>query len=360
VIAVFVVDGARADYFTTYAAEMPALSRLRAAGAWFENAYVSSAPTVTAVGHANVGTGAEPRSHGIAVNHRFDQASRKGLETYATLDPAELEAPTLADIWNVSTAGKAVIIGQGGAMRATIGLVGHGGCLPDAQRVIASSYVTAGGWETNSKCYVLSPALASLDASRYWTTERTAWMDHDINSGEAFKPTALFQRFEGDALSAVLEREAIGADDITDLVLINLKATDYVGHAYGPDSPEIRATLRELDTQVQRAVAIFERKAGMDGFVVTLTADHGMPGGNRRHSAKDLAAAIDDRFGAGTVQMLRDGANSEVHVDTSRLAAAGHTLEDIAAFLERDPSVGYIKYAFTEAQVRYAQARLPR
>jgi hypothetical protein len=85
-----------------------------------------------------------------------------------------------------------------------------------------------------------------------------------------------------------------------------------------------------------------------------------MPGGNRRHSAKDLVAAIEGRFGAGTVQLLRDGANSEVHVDTSRLADAGHSLEDVTAFLERDPSVGYIKYAFTEAQVRHAQAQLPR
>ena len=37
-------------------------------------------------------------------------------------------ALTLADVWNIATDGRAVIIGQGGAIRATAGLVGHGAC----------------------------------------------------------------------------------------------------------------------------------------------------------------------------------------------------------------------------------------
>ena len=89
-------------------------------------------------------------------------------------------ALTLADVWNAETDGKAVIVGQGGAMRATAGLVGHGGCLVNARPVIAASYATEGGWETNPKCYVMSQALTSLNAKKYWTTERAAWMGHDI------------------------------------------------------------------------------------------------------------------------------------------------------------------------------------
>jgi hypothetical protein len=360
-IAVLVLDGTRADYFDKYGAVMPTLSRLRAEGAWFDNAHVSSAPTVTAVGHANIGTGAEPDTHGVAVNHLFNRLTGKAQETYAALDPAELMALTLADVWNVETDGKAVIVGQGGAMRATAGLVGHGACLVNARPVIAASYATEGGWETNEKCYVMSPALTSLSAKKYWTTEHTSWMGHDIADGNAFKATALFQRFEGDALAAVLEREPIGADAITDLVFVNLKGPDYTGHAYGPESAEIRETLKELDAQVQRAVAILERKAGKGNFVVAITADHGMPGGNGRHFAQDLIAAIDGRFGPGTVQMLRDGANSQVHVDTARLTTAGHTLEELASFLVNDrTAAGYIKYAFTETEVRAAQERLAR
>ena len=71
-----------------YAAVMPTLSRLRAEGAWFDSTYVSSAPTVTAVGHANIGTGAEPGTHGVAVNHIFDRLQKRAQEAYANSIPA--------------------------------------------------------------------------------------------------------------------------------------------------------------------------------------------------------------------------------------------------------------------------------
>ena len=54
----------RADYFDAPAA-MPTLTRLRGEGAWFaqERAHRGALPTVTGVGHANIGTGSDPRFH---------------------------------------------------------------------------------------------------------------------------------------------------------------------------------------------------------------------------------------------------------------------------------------------------------
>ena len=157
VVALFVLDGARADYFDTYAEAMPTLSRLRREGAWFTNAHVTSVPTLTAVGHANLGTGAEPRMHGLVVNNLFNRVTGKPQEAYNELDPRELMALTLADVWNIETEGQAIIIGQGGAIRAAAGLVGHGACLVNGRRVLAASYSTRdAGWETNPACYTLS------------------------------------------------------------------------------------------------------------------------------------------------------------------------------------------------------------
>ena len=216
---------------------MPTLSRLRREGAWFGNAHVTSVPTLTAVGHANLGTGAEPRIHGLAVNHLFNRITGKAQEAYHGLDPGEMMALTLADVWNIETDGNAIIIGQGGAIRATAGLVGHGACLLNGRRVIAASYSPRdAGWETNPECYTMSEALKPFNARKYWEEAGGKWMGHDIADGNKFRHSAVFQRFEGDALAAVLEHEAIGADDVTDLVLVNLKAPDYVGHAYGPAS----------------------------------------------------------------------------------------------------------------------------
>ena len=121
----------------------------------------------------------------------------------------------------------------------------------------------------------------------------------------------------------MLEHEAIGADEVTDLVLVNLKAPDYAGSRLRSrlaGDAGYPAGARRAGT----AGAGDPREEGWQGgFVVTVTADHGMPGGSGRHFAHDFIAAIDGRFGAGTVQMLRDGANSQVHVDTSRLAGGG-------------------------------------
>jgi arylsulfatase A-like enzyme len=77
VIAVFVLDGMRADYLDTYAAVLPTLSRVRREGAVFSNVHVTSVPTLTAVGHANLGTGAEPRIHGLVVNNLFNRVTGK-------------------------------------------------------------------------------------------------------------------------------------------------------------------------------------------------------------------------------------------------------------------------------------------
>ena len=120
-------------------------------------------PTVTGVGHANIGTGSEPRFHGIVVNNLFNRATGKSQEAYDQLDTRELMALTLADQWNLATDGKAVIIGQGGAIRATAGLVGRGACLISGKKIIAASYGGAdGGWETNPTCYTMPDALEAV------------------------------------------------------------------------------------------------------------------------------------------------------------------------------------------------------
>jgi hypothetical protein len=365
VIVLLVFDGMRVDYFDTYRDALPTLTRVRREGAWFSNANVNFLPTVTAVGHATLGTGTDPRVHGLVANMIFNRVSGKSQEAYDGLDPRELMALTLADVWNVATDGRAVIIGQGGAIRATAGLVGRGACVINGRKVIAASYAARGdgGWETNPACYTMSEALKPIVARRYWEEAKERWMGHDIANASRFRASSLFQRFEGDALVAVLEHEAIGADDVTDLVMVNLKGPDYVGHAYGPASAEIREEMAELDRQMARVLQTLDRKAGAGRSVVAIAADHGMPAepasGQRRFFLDDVAAAIHKRFdpsGRTVIQYLGDAANSQVHLDTAKLATLGVSLKDVATFLETE----FFAAAFTEDEVRAAQARLRR
>ena len=65
------------------------------------------------------------------------------------------------------------------------------------------------------------------------------------------------------------------------LLLVNLKAADFVGHQYGPDSPEMRETLAEQDRQLARI-------------------DHGTPpepqAPRKRYFNKDIVDLVHKKF----------------------------------------------------------------
>jgi predicted AlkP superfamily pyrophosphatase or phosphodiesterase len=271
-------------------------------------------------------------------------------------------ALTLADIWNIKTDGRAVIIGHGGAIRATAGLVGRGACVINGRRVLAASYSTTdAGWETNPDCYTMPDALKTINGKAVWTAAGGTWLGHDISNPSKFRASSLFQKFEAEALLAVLEAAPIGEDDTTDLVFVNMKGPDYTGHAYGPYSPEIKETLSELDRQVTKLLELLDRKAGAGRSVVVVTADHGMPpepppGG--RYYLDDVRNAITSHFDPQEktlIQSYDDASNNQIYVDPARLKALGLTLKDMAAFLEKQPPFTAV---FTEDEVRAAQARL--
>ena len=363
VAVLIVLDAMRADYFERHAALMPTLIRMRREGAWFPNARANVLPTVTGVGHANIGTGSEPRFHGIPVNAYYDPTAGKGGKTrgvYDALGPRELRVLTLADVWHRAAGGAAVIIGQGGAFRATDGLVGQGNDPVTSRPVFAASYDEATfRFTTNDKAYAHSAALDAFDARAFW-----AAATGDPSGGAAFaekdfRSSSLYQRFEGEALLAVLEHEAIGTHPATDLVLVNLKGPDYTAHAHGPDSSELQETLRELDAQMAALLEQLDRSAGPGQSVLVITADHGMapePAAGRRHFDTEVVAELGKRLGAPRDCFhYVDPSSSQMYVESARLQALGISLQDVARCLQ---SLDGMAAAFTEDEVRDAQARL--
>jgi hypothetical protein len=364
IVSVFVLDAMRADYFDSYAAVMPTLTRLRKEGAWFSQARTVVLPTVTGVGHANIGTGSDPRFHGIVVNNLFNRTTGKSQEAFDQLDTRELMALTLADQWNLATDGKAVIIGQGGAIRAVAGLVGRGACLISGKKIFAASYGGPdGGWETNDNCYIKPKVLDQFVGRKVWEGAGGKWLGHDIASAQKFRASALFQKYEAEALLAVVNDSQAGADEITDLVYVNMKGPDYTSHAHGPQSAEQRETLAELDRQIAAYLQLVDKKAGGPGRSVTIiTADHGMPGAppaGGRIYLEDVIEQLKQKFDADgrIINYYNDAANNQLHLNTERLQTLGITLRDVAAFLE---GLEMFEAAFTEDEVKAAQARLPK
>jgi type I phosphodiesterase/nucleotide pyrophosphatase len=353
VVMVIVLDGMRRDYFDRYAALMPTLTALRERGAWFSQAEVNFLPTNTAVGHSTIATGADPRVHGITGVSVYDFRNRRRQDMFAGDMPQDLMALTLSDVWQLATGGRAVILAQGSIDRAATPLAGHGACQLNGSAIVLASYdQEEGRWKTNTSCFRLPEYLKDRDARSLWAAG-DEWMGHKIGTPTAVRHSGLFPAFEADAMSSMIEREAVGADSVPDLILLNYKGADFVGHKHGPDSNELRSTLGEMDRQLAQILTALEAKVG-DDYLLAVTADHGMPSEppspDRRHSAPALVDLLHDRFDPQAKKLIvsYEPENCQLFVDEERLAELGLTLRDLAAFLESQP---FIFAAFTNADV---------
>src|SRR5438132_1029200 len=150
---------------------------------------------------------------------------------------------------------------------------------------------------------------------------------------------------------AMIEHEPLGEDNVADLLLLNYKGADFVGHRYGPDSNELRLTLGEMDRNLARILGALEAKVGKD-YLLAVTADHGMPSAppERRHLASALVELLHQRFDPQTKQLIRsyEPENAQMFVDEDRLLQLGLTMGDLARFLEAQQ---YIFAAFTHADL---------
>jgi hypothetical protein len=160
VVMLIVLDGMRRDYFDRYAASMPRLTALRHTSAWFTRAEVNVVPTNTAVGHSTISTGADPRVHGITGVNVYDRIHRRRYDMFAGELPQDLMAMTLADVWQLATAGRALVLAQGSIDRAATPLAGHGACQLNGAPVVLASYdQQTGDWTTNPSCFRLPEYL---------------------------------------------------------------------------------------------------------------------------------------------------------------------------------------------------------
>jgi hypothetical protein len=360
VVFLLVLDGMRRDYFDRYANVMPVLSALRQRAAWFSRAEVNFLPTNTAVGHSTISTGADPRVHGVIANQIYGGIPRRSHELFAGMRPEVLMALTLADVWQLTTGGRATILAQGSIARAATALAGHGACQLNGAPVLLAGYDEAtGGWRSNPDCFRLPEYLKDRNARILWSAE-SEWMQHKIDSPAAVRRSALFPAFEADAMTAMIEHETLGKGRFSDLILMNYKGADFVGHRYGPDSNELRLTLAEMDRNLARVIAALDAQVGKD-YLLAVTADHGMPSAppERRHSAPELVDLLHMKFDPVAKHLITsyEPENAQMFVDEDRLLQLGLKCSDLAHFLEAQP---FIFAVFTNDEVRRTGVKLER
>jgi len=127
-----------------------------------------------------------------------------------------------------------------------------------------------------------------------------------------------------------------------------------VGHRYGPDSPELRLTLGEMDRHLARIIKALEAKVGKD-YLLAVTADHGMPSAppERRHTGPELVDLLHQKFDPQAKQLVTayEAENAQIFINMDRLRGLGLKLRDLARALEAQP---FVFAVFTEDDVQRA------
>ena len=137
----------------------------------------------------------------------------------------------------------------------------------------------------------------------------------------------------------MIRREGFGADEVPDLLYVNLKAVDSVGHIFSVNGEEMGQTLRWQDDALEDLVGFLDAEVGEGEWAMTLTADHGHQydpaiSGALPIGITALTAFIEDRFSdPGGSSVVRRARPTQIWMDEHALADAGHTLGEVAAAL---------------------------
>jgi predicted AlkP superfamily pyrophosphatase or phosphodiesterase len=324
-VVVVSIDQFRADYLNRFrdfylpaksGGKVGGFNFLMEQGADYVDAHIAHVPTGTGPGHASILSGSTPMLNGIVGNEWFDRESGKvvycvddpSVETVGgttkPMSPKNLKVTTVGDELKMATGGKSKVVAVSFKDRAAILLAGHA-----ADTVIWIDSGT-GNWVTSS-FYAPSMRLpewvAALngrnipkgDLGKTWTpllpddayaiqrpkpgaTAGKPVFSHPLSSAgktgyKAWTTSAQGQEYVFATVKEAVRAEKLGTDDYPDLLAVNLATNDYVGHVYGPNSPEVMdmsvrtdRLLSDLFNDLQQTVP------GLASVVIVVTADHGV------------------------------------------------------------------------------------
>ena len=381
-----VIDQMRWDYLYHFQDLYGAtgFKRLLKEGFSCDNAMIPYVPTYTAVGHTCIYTGSVPAISGIVGNSWFDKITGKNVyctddSTVSTvgntgkagkMSPDNLWVTTITDELRLSTNFKSKVIG--------IALKDRGAILPAGHSANAAYWYDAGKWISSTHYMTALPAwvddfngkdLAGNYMSKDWITllaadkydlsteddkpyetaikgEKTVTFPHKLSSipdsikYESFRTTPFGNSFTFDFAKAAVEHENMGGNGVTDFLAVSISSTDYVGHAFGPNSVEIEDTYLRLDKDLADFLQFLDTKVGKGNYTAFLSADHAVahipaflaehkiPGGSFDESdlRKELNQMLEADLGIkGIVQSLQ---NYQVYLNCNELEKQG---KDVAA-----------------------------
>lgn len=254
-------------------------------GAWYQNATVGSSPSNTPPVHATIGTGVFAEEHGLT-DIKIQQG--EGLPSPWESGPHRMEAPSLADEYDPTT-GNDAVVGVLATEPSHMGMIGHGSSTAggDADVAALGSKQEGKHWGLSASLdpfydfpgYVndvtgLGAAAQDLDAMDGKLDGM--WRDNDIAALEGGFDTPARIPYQTKVVQEMIQREGFGQDATPDLLYVNHKMIDLVGHRWSLNSPEMKDTVRLQDADLPLLVDLLNQEVGAGRWVLTLTADHGV------------------------------------------------------------------------------------
>jgi len=331
-----VVDQMRWDYvnrFKPFFKSSSGFIRFINEGATVDNTMIPYVPTVTACGHACVYTGSVPAMHGIVGNEWYDNVKQKkvycaedaNVQTVGStnnaagqMSPVNVWTTTLADEIKLANNFKSKVFGISIKDRGAIIPAGHsanGAFWYDSKtgNFISSTYYgkTLPTWVSNynnlhrpDSLYNLDwnlslpasvyEANCDIDENKYESTPFGKEAKHFPYALKSFigkdygkiSSTPYGNSLIEELAKQAISNEAMGLDEITDLLAISFSSPDYIGHSFGPDSWETMDGYIKLDELLADFFNYLDKQVGKDNYTVFLTADHAVaniPAFNNKH-----------------------------------------------------------------------------
>jgi predicted AlkP superfamily pyrophosphatase or phosphodiesterase len=326
--------------------------RLLDQGVYFANAHYTSANTFTASGHAVLSTGADTAEHGMVANEWYNRET--GTTQYCTADsrypilgdtgksgagmsPANLSSTTFGDELVLASARHSRAFAVAGKDRSAIIPGGHLGkafwFLESTGGFTSSTYYfeTLPSWAAawNDQKHFAQyrtlewKPLRDLASYKYAANASNGLSRPDKTLGNifphplvaksdaiffaAFRCTPFLDELTASFTRELIAHEKIGQSESTDFLSISFSATDYIGHAFGPDSVEYEDNLLRLDATLAELLDFVDRTVGLGRTVIVLSADHGVDDipEERRALGFDAQRIYPDKYRARANEALR-------------------------------------------------------
>jgi len=348
-----VVDQMRWDYlyyYNQYGSN--GLRRLLSEGYSCNNMLLNYVPTVTAVGHSTIFSGALPAVSGIAGNYFYindkqvyccadnSVQSVGSNSSEGQMSPHRFMVNTIGDELKTATDFKSKVVGV---------------ALKDRAAILPAGHAADGAywWDTSAGHFV---------TSTFYMKQLPQWVV-DFNKANQQKPgTDVKTSVKGVDLTfamaeAAVNAEQLGQHDVTDMLTVSVSSTDAIGHKFGTRGQQNHDVYMQLDKDLAEFLSFLDSKVGKGNYLLFLTADHGsahnynymlqhhIPAGafTYNETVKQVNQYLTQKVGIAPV-MGED--NYQLYINDSTVLASGHTMDEVKTlivnYLQSDPQFQYV------------------